>query len=307
MVDTFSPIDLSQLPAPTIVETLDFETLLTARKERLISLYPAAERAAIRERLALESDPVNKLLQENAYRELVLRQRVNDATRGVMLAFAVGTDLDQLGANFSVTRLLLKAANPNAVPPTAAVYESDDDFRARIQLSPEGYTTAGSQGSYVFHGLSADGNVRDVQAISPAPTQVTIYVLSRLGTGLASPELLAKVTAALNAEKVRPLTDKVTVLSANIVDYQVNAELTLYDGPDSDVVVAAAYKAVEDYAASVKKIGYDVALSGLYKALHQSGVQAVKLTQPAASLVLGNGEASNLTGVTLTVAGATNV
>lgn len=45
MVDTFSPIDLSQLPAPTIVETLDFETLLTARKERLISLYPAAERA----------------------------------------------------------------------------------------------------------------------------------------------------------------------------------------------------------------------------------------------------------------------
>ncbi|KTT31192.1 baseplate assembly protein [Pseudomonas oryzihabitans] len=307
MVDTFSAIDLSQLPAPTIVEPLDFETLLTARKERLISLYPAAEQAATRERLALESDPVNKLLQENAYRELVLRQRVNDATRGVMLAFAVGTDLDQLGANFSVTRLLLKAANPNAVPPTAAVYESDDDFRARIQLSPEGYTTAGSQGSYVFHGLSADGNVRDVQAISPAPTQVAVYVLSRQGSGLASPELLAKVTAALNAEKVRPLTDKVTVLSANIVDYEVTAELTLYDGPDSNVVVAAAYKAVEDYAASVKKIGYDVALSGLYKALHQPGVQAVKLTKPAASLVLGNGEASNLTGVTLTVAGATNV
>jgi len=306
MVDTFSPIDLSQLPAPTIIETLDFETLLAARKNRLVGLYPAAEQATIRRRLALESDPVTKILQENAYRELVLRQRVNDATRGVMLAFASGSDLDQLGANFGVTRLLLAAAAPNALPPTPAVYESDDDFRARIQLSPEGYTTAGSQGSYIFHGLSADGDVRDIQAISTAPTQVTVYVLSRQPSGQASAALLAKVSAALNAEKVRPLTDKVTVLAANIVDYQVEAELTLYDGPDAKVVLDAAYKAVEDYAASVKKIGYDVALSGLYQALHGSGVQSVRLKRPTASLVLGNGEASNLTGVTLKVAGKTD-
>lgn len=293
-----STIDLTQLPAPEVVELLDYETLY---QEHL---------AQFREAMGdgwnanLESEPVVKALETGAYREMLLRARINDAARGVMLAFAKGADLDQIGANYAVTRLLIKAANNTTSPPTAAVYESDTDYRNRIQLSLEGYTTAGSTGSYIFHGLSADGNVRDIQPISPAPTQVTVYVLSRLGTGLASAELLQTVTAALNAEKVRPLTDKVTVLSANIVDYRVEAELTLYDGPDSDVVLSAAYAAVEDYAASVKRIGYDVALSGLFQALHQAGVQSVKLLQPTASVILGDGEASNLTGVSLKVVGA---
>lgn len=293
-----STIDLTQLPAPEVVELLDYETIY---QEHLAQFRTAMGDAWTAE---LESDAVVKVLEAGAYREMLLRARVNDAARATMLAFAKGTDLDQIGANYAVTRLLVKAANTTTSPPTAAVYESDTDYRNRIQLSLEGYNTAGSTGSYIFHGLSADGDVRDIQPISPAPTQVTVYVLSRTGTGQASTALLATVTAALNAEKVRPLTDKVTVLSANIVNYSVAAELTLYDGPDSDVVLKAAYAAVEDYAASVKKIGYDVAVSGLYQALHQAGVQSVKLTQPAASLVLGDGEASNLTGVTLTIAGS---
>ena len=304
MVDTFSPIDLSLLPAPQVIETLDFETLLTERKQYLIGLYPADEQAAIAARLELESEPLVKLLQENTYRELVLRQRINDAAKAVMLPFATGADLDQIGARYLVTRLLVTPADPSAVPPVAAVYESDTDFRARIQLSLEGYTTAGSQGSYIFHGLSADGSVRDIQAISPAPGQVTVYVLSREGDGEASAELQAKVIAALNAEDVRPLTDQVTVLSANIVDYQIAAELTLYDGPDASVVRTAALNAVEDYAESIKRIGFDVALSGLYQALHQPGVQSVRLIEPAASLILAEGEASHLTGITLTIAGS---
>lgn len=36
-------IDLSQLPAPDVVETLDYETLLAERKGTLISLYPEAQ------------------------------------------------------------------------------------------------------------------------------------------------------------------------------------------------------------------------------------------------------------------------
>ena len=33
-------IDLSQLPAPDVVETLDLENLLEERKAKLVSLYP---------------------------------------------------------------------------------------------------------------------------------------------------------------------------------------------------------------------------------------------------------------------------
>ncbi|EFN8413275.1 hypothetical protein EBP75_20850 [Escherichia coli O7] len=36
-------IDLNQLPAPDVVEELDFETILAERKATLISLYPEEE------------------------------------------------------------------------------------------------------------------------------------------------------------------------------------------------------------------------------------------------------------------------
>ena len=72
-------IDLSQLPAPQVIETLDFETILAGRRAYLVSLWPEEQRAEIAARLELESDPLHKVLQENAYRELVLRERINDS------------------------------------------------------------------------------------------------------------------------------------------------------------------------------------------------------------------------------------
>ena len=55
-------IDLSQLPAPDVVETLDFETILAERKATLISLYPEDEQEAIARTLTLESEPLVKYL-----------------------------------------------------------------------------------------------------------------------------------------------------------------------------------------------------------------------------------------------------
>ncbi|KVE41496.1 hypothetical protein WS69_27915 [Burkholderia sp. BDU5] len=82
-----TPIDLSQLPAPDIVEPLDFETLFAERKARLVSLYPVEHQAEIAATLELESEPVTRVLQENAYREVLLRQLINDTSRGVLLAY----------------------------------------------------------------------------------------------------------------------------------------------------------------------------------------------------------------------------
>ncbi len=303
----FSPIDLSQLPSPQLVEPLDYETILEERKARLIELYPAEDQQAVAARLALESDPMTKLLQENAYRELQLRQRVNDAVRGVMLAYASGSDLDQIGANYSVERLVLSPGDSTAMPPVPAVYESDADFRRRIQLSPEGYTTAGSEGSYIFHGLSAAAAVRDVSAISPTPGVVTIYVLSRDGDGTASESLLSAVAKTLNGESVRPMTDQVLVQSVAIVPYSITAELVMYPGPDADVVRDAAQAAVTAYTEEQRRIGFDITLSGLYAALHRPGVQRVNLSSPANNLVIGEGEAAWCESITVTAAGQTDV
>lgn len=289
-------INLAQLPPPNIVEPLSYESILTSMIADLQSRDDTFFGL-------LESDPAYKLLEIAAYRELVLRQRINDAARGVMLAFAAATDLDQIGANFNVQRLVIDPGDPDAIPAIPAQKESDGDFRGRIQLALEGITTAGSEGSYVFHGLSADGDVSDIQAVSPAPGAVTVYVLSRTGNGEASLDLVATVAAALNSDDVRPLTDSVTVQSASIVHYSVEAELTIYPGPDAEVVRQSAQDAVVRYVESVRRIGYDVTLSGIYAALHQAGVQNVNLTSPAADLIIGQGQASYCAGVTITLGG----
>lgn len=302
-----STITLSQLPQPDVIEVLDYEVILAERKAYLVSLYPADQQAALAATLALDSEPITKLLQENAYRELILRQRINEASLAVMLAYAAGTDLDHLGANFKVQRLIIDAGDPDATPPVLATYESDTDFRDRIQQSFEGLSTAGSKGSYLFHALGADADVKDVDAVSLTPAHVTVYVLSRTGDGAASPELLAAVAATLNDDHIRPMTDKVTVQSAAIVTYTVEAELVVLPGPDPAVVRQGAVAAITAYAEAQRKIGFDVTLSGVYAALHQPGVQCVNLISPTANLVIGTGQASYCNAITVTVSGATDV
>lgn len=300
-------IDLSLLTAPTVIESLNYEAILAERKQYLISLYPLEEQESITATLALESEPIVKLLQESAYRELLLRNRVNTAAAAVMLAFAGGADLDQIGANYGCARLVITAADDTAVPPIEAVYESDDDYRYRIQMSLGSYTTAGSKESYIYHGLSADGDVKDIEPVSPSPGVVTIYVLSRTGDGSASEELIEKVGAALNEESIRPLTDQVTVQSAAILNYTIDAELVLLSGPDQSVVQAAAVSALTEYTEAQKKLGYDITLDGIYKALRQTGVQKVNLTTPQNHISIGSGQAGHCASMNVTVAVTTDV
>ncbi|EEZ5202831.1 hypothetical protein DB676_000217 [Escherichia coli] len=172
-------IDLSQLPAPQIVDVPDFETLLAERKAEFVALHPKDEQEAVMRTLELESEPITKLLQENAYRELLLRQRINEAAQAVMVAYAIGSDLDQLAANYNVKRLTVTPADNDAVPPVAAVMESDEALRLRVPVAFEGLSVAGPTAAYEFHARSADGRVADASATSPAPAEVVLTVLSR--------------------------------------------------------------------------------------------------------------------------------
>ncbi len=297
-------IDLSQLPAPDVVEALDYETLLAERKATLISLYPADQQAAIARTLTLESEPIVKLLQENAYREIILRQRVNEAARANMAAFALGGDLDQLGANNGVSRLTITPADDTAIPPVAAVMESDDDFRLRVAGAFEGLSVAGPTGAYEYHAKSADGRVADASAISPSPAVVTVTVLSREGDGTAPADLLSVVDKALNDENVRPVADRVTVQSAAIVEYRVDATLFIYPGPEAEPIRAAAEARLTAFVSAQRRLGRDIRQSALFAALHVEGVQRVMLTSPAADVVLDKTRAAYCTEYSITVGGS---
>lgn len=298
-----STVDLSQLPAPQVVDVPDFEILLARRKADLIALYPADEQEAVARVLALESDPMVKILEENTYREILLRQRINEAAQAVMVAYALSSDLDQLAANNNVQRLTITPADTDAVPPVDAVMESDDDLRLRVPEAFEGLSVAGPTAAYEFHARSADGRVADVSAISPSPAVVVVTVLSRDGDGSAPDDLLAAVDTALNDESVRPVADRLTVQAAQIVPYQINATLYFYPAPEAEPILTAAKTRLQSYIASVKRLGRDIRRSAIYAALHVEGVQRVELASPVADVVLTKTQASWCTDWTVTPGG----
>lgn len=205
MTGAFTAIDLSQLPAPKVVEELAFEQILEACKADFLARYPEAAAE-----LDLESDPLTKLLETLAYREIVIRQRVNDGARAVMLAFAGDSDLDHLAALVPVARKTIDPGDPEAVPPLAPAMESDTEFRARVQMAPEGFSTAGPDGAYIYHALAVTG-CRDASVASPNPCEVVVTVLGRDGDGTPGQDLVDQVAAVLDHAMVRPLTDQVTV------------------------------------------------------------------------------------------------
>ncbi|EPC02415.1 baseplate assembly protein [Litchfieldella anticariensis FP35 = DSM 16096] len=302
-----SPIDLSRLPAPTVVETLDYETILAERKAALVALFPADQQDATAALLELESEPLTKLCEENAYRELHWRQRVNEAAKAVMVAHSKSEDLDNLVANFNVQRLTVDPGDPNAVPPVPPTLEPDEDLRLRGPEAFEGLSVAGPTGAYEFYARSADGRVADARAISPAPCDALITVLSRLGNGEAPQDLLDIVYDALTPEDIRPVGDRVTVQSAAITDYAIQAVLHLYEGhgPEQELILESALARAEKYRNEQRKLGRSIYTDAIEAALHVEGVEHVDLISPADHILFDLTQAGNCTGIDVTL-GASN-
>ena len=297
-------VNLSKLPFTKVVEALSFDAIVAEAKQLLIDAMaedsPEAG-AAMAQVLTLPSEPLVKIIQIFAYRELGLRQRVNDAARAVTIAYAVGSDLDHLVALLGVERLVIVPESVDGLTP--AVMEDDDALRRRALLAPEAYSVAGPEGAYVSKALDASGDVLDASATSPAPGEVLVTVLSRLGNGVPDQALLDTVEAYVSAEDVRPLTDQVTVAAAEVLTFEVDATLTTFAGPDASVVIAEALARLDAYLAACFRLGRDVTRSGIIAALSPEGVQDVDLVSPAANVVVTRTQAARCTSIDVTHAG----
>ena len=298
MAATITTVDFSQLPPPVVVEQLDFETILAAM---LADLQTRMAATGTPFTALVESDPAYKILEVAAYRELLLRQRVNEAALATMLAYAAGADLDNIGANYDCARLVITPADDTTIPPTPAVMEDDSSYRARIQLSMEGFSCAGPVGSYLSLTKNASGDVLDAGITTPVPGTVLVSVLSRTGDGAAPSGTLAAVTAALNAETVRPLCDTVQVQSAGIVHYTINATLTFLPSVDQATVLANAQTAAQAYADACHRVGRSVTVAGVHGALMAAGVVNAVLQAPGmtADIVPISTQAAYCTSITL--------
>ncbi len=265
-------MDLSQLPAPQVLEDLDYESVYQADLETFRDFMGGNWDAV------LESDPVTKLLEVGAYRKVLNRARINDAAKALLLAYASGSDLDQLAANVSLQRLVIQAEDLQAVPPVPAVLEADDALRERVQLVYEGLTTAGPRNSYILHARNASGLVADATAESPAPAEVVVTVLGLEGDGVAPPELLETVREYLNDDDVRPVADRVTVQSAEILPYRIDAAVYMAGtGPENEALLAECERRLAAWINPRRRLGLEVSRSGVDAQLHISGVSRVEL------------------------------
>lgn len=291
-------IDLSQLNPPDVVRQIDFETIL---KDGLEDFYQRMEDVQPNFPRYLESDPAMKLAEAFAYREMLIRKEANEQALAVLLAFAKDNDLDHKAAERNLQRRIISPATENS----PEVKESNESLRKRVQLAPEGQTTAGSEGSYIFHGLNADARVKDIYPYAPLdendnPTGIcNIYVLSTEGDGTASEELLNVVNTALNAKSIRPLTDKPLVYSASILNYSIQAEIFIDEGPDENIVLDSCYKAAQEYTNKSHSFNNGISLSGIYQALHQPGVSRVNLISPVNNIDTSIGQVAFCTGINI--------
>jgi len=279
-IATSPAIDLSGLPAPSIIDQPDFESRLAGKLASAITAFPAFADL-------VESDPALRLLQADSYDEMILAQAFNDAARGMLIAFATGPRLDHLAALFGVERL---------------TEETDTALRQRLQLAPHSFSVAGPELAYVFHARSADPDVADATAISPTPGQVVVTVLSASGNGVPASAVLDAVRAVV-AGPVRPLTDEVIVQAATLVPFGIAARLWVFAGPDQGLILQTALDSLNAHIAASRKLGRDVTRSSIIAALHVANVQRVELDAPAADIAISAAQIASVTDIDVTVAG----
>ncbi|MCY7485821.1 baseplate J/gp47 family protein [Paenibacillus alvei] len=165
--------------------------------------------------------------------------------------------------------------------------EGDDRYRERIYTSPERFSVAGPTGAYQYWARSANKDILDVLVWSPAPVEVEIRVLMRDGE-LPSSDILQAVHSACNSDRVRPLTDKVTVLAPDVVNYDI--DLTYWidsrNATDAANIQNRVQLAVETYIQWQKaRIGRDVNPSELIRLIMNAGARRVSVTSPAYTVV----------------------
>jgi phage-related baseplate assembly protein len=273
-----SPV-LGSLPAPDIIETLDFETILSAMKNDLKQKLPEWDAAD------LESDPGVKILEVAAYRELIIRQRVNDAARANLLSYAKNLDLDHLAEFYGLERL---------------EGESDEELRERTVSHIKGFSVGGTSDSYKSTALGSDSDIRDIAVDSPEPGKVRIAVLSKIGDGAADQEMLDAITNAVNAPDTKIITDTIEVIGAEIIPVNVEALIHLYpDAPEE--IINTALDSFPGIFDSARELGWNLTKSWIIRQLHLDGVQEVELIQPASNVEVGPFQCVTLADLNLTM------
>ena len=163
--------------------------------------------------------------------------------------------------------------------------ETDDQYRYRLWLAIESFSTCGPHDAYEFWALSAHPDI--IQAViysAPAIAgEVWIYPLMDGGV-LPTQEIMDLVYASCNADTRRPLTDYVTVKLASTFTYTLNFDY--YVLTDNQVLLstiqANVQQAANDWIQWQRSaIGRDLNGDELIKRCLEAGAKRIVINSPS--------------------------
>ncbi|WP_182343352.1 baseplate J/gp47 family protein [Comamonas koreensis] len=256
-------IDLATLPAPDVVEALNYETILATSKTELANLL-RPYLPAIDDVLVLESEPLTKLLEAFSKREMVFRGRVNDAARAHLLGFARGADLDHLAAMVGVTRM---------------GGEADTRLRTRVQLRIAALASQGTREYYEYQAMTASLNVRAAMATSPTAGRVQL-MLWCVDQAQAAVTLQA-VDALVNSDGGRMLGVPITVAVAQPMAISITANIYRARTAPANLLQLLNSR-LQNAFASMADLSATVGRSYITTLLHVEGVARVEYPDSAA-------------------------
>lgn len=164
--------------------------------------------------------------------------------------------------------------------------EDTERLRERIPNAQDEYATAGPKEAYRAIAKAAHQDILDVTSDSPDPGVVRVVLLLKEGADAGA--VIATVEAALNDDFARPMTDTVEVVEAEEVEYEIEAEVTMFAGTtvaDRDASLAASQAAAEAFATDrASRLGRSVVATALHKALGVGSIEEVELLSTGVSV-----------------------
>lgn len=264
--------DLAKLEqdAETALGELDFEAILLECKTALQSILQQHRGLSAIDVAGLpESDPICKILELLAYREMLTRQRMREAVRACFLSTAIREDLMRLSALIVSSR-----------EASEAIVDGEMALRGRVVAEFRHIHTAGSRNAYIeLARQAADPQVLDDVTVECRRRGVVGVTL--LYTPGSEPDARAAVHAAvagkLGDESVRPIGQQLIVDDAYIVPYRVRATLGIRDRLGAAETLAAARNAVLRLIDERYGFGRAVYRTAVLSALQRPGVDYIVL------------------------------
>ncbi len=278
---------LASLPAPKVIEELDYEIILANRKAHLVERMIA--HGVDYNVGMLETDPAIIQLEEASYREVLLRARGNEIARARYRLFAADEALDHLAEFYGVVRL---------------EGEGDERLNMRITLAQQGASVAGPEAYFKRLAMTASIRVADVKVWREDVLPILhVSVLSIDNNGVADAQLLALVREAVASDAARPMTAGTIIVEAGVKRLiHVAASVTLLTGT-AEALLDMIETSLPTAWATVADGGRDLTRDWIKAHIMVPGVYGTVISSPAADEIAGANEWLRIGSVALTPGG----